>query len=85
MCGGYNYNVFKKAAELEKNFKDHGYEVVRYVSGNKGVGYYNFRSELPDIIPNLTLSYMGSPFDTNFLISNSIYMLMYEAMRYCVI
>ena len=45
MCGGYNYNIFKKAAELEKNLEDHGYEVVRYVSGNKGVGYYNFRSE----------------------------------------
>ena len=45
MCGGYNYNVFKKAAELEKNLEDHGYEVVRYVSGNKGVGYYNFRSK----------------------------------------
>ena len=45
MCGGYNYNIFKKAAELEKNLEGHGYEVVRYVSGNKGVGYYNFRSE----------------------------------------
>jgi len=35
MCGGYNYNIFKKAAELEKNLEDHGYEVVRYVSGNQ--------------------------------------------------
>lgn len=43
MCGGYNYNVFKKAAELEKLLTEKGYEVVRYITGNKGVGYYNFR------------------------------------------
>ncbi|MBZ8177085.1 F0F1 ATP synthase subunit gamma [Corynebacterium poyangense] len=46
MCGGYNNNVFKKAAELEANLKNKGYEVVRYVTGNKGIGYYKFR-ELP--------------------------------------
>lgn len=46
MCGGYNNNVFKKAAELEANLKNKGYEVVRYVTGNKGIGYYRFR-ELP--------------------------------------
>ena len=43
MCGGYNYNVFKKAAELEKLLEESGYEVGRYVTGNKAVGYYNFR------------------------------------------
>ncbi|GAA1475423.1 F0F1 ATP synthase subunit gamma [Corynebacterium felinum] len=43
MCGGYNYNVFKKTAELQKLLEDRGYEVVRYITGNKGVGYYNFR------------------------------------------
>ena len=43
MCGGYNYNVFKKTAELEKLLKENGYEVVRYITGNKGIGYYNFR------------------------------------------
>ncbi|MCF4006962.1 F0F1 ATP synthase subunit gamma [Corynebacterium uropygiale] len=45
MCGGYNNNVFKKAAELEANLKNKGYEVVRYVTGNKGIGYYRFREE----------------------------------------
>ncbi|MCS4489820.1 F0F1 ATP synthase subunit gamma [Corynebacterium sp. ES2775-CONJ] len=43
MAGGYNYNVFKKTAELEKLLTAEGYEVVRYICGNKGVGYYNFR------------------------------------------
>lgn len=43
MAGGYNYNVFKKAAELEKLLEESGYEVVRYVTGNKGAGYYKFR------------------------------------------
>lgn len=45
MAGGYNYNVFKKAAELQKLLEESGYEVVRYVTGNKGVGYYKFRGE----------------------------------------
>ena len=45
MCGGYNYNVFKKAAELEKMLEEAGYEVVRYVTGGKAVGYYGFREE----------------------------------------
>lgn len=45
MAGGYNYNVFKKAAELTRMLEDNGYEVVRYVTGNKGVGYYRFRDE----------------------------------------
>lgn len=43
MCGGYNNNIFKKAAELEALLKKQGYETVRYVTGNKGVGYYKFR------------------------------------------
>ncbi len=45
MAGGYNHNVFKKAAELEKLLVEKGYEVVRYVAGNKGVGYYKFRED----------------------------------------
>ncbi|MFS8935789.1 F0F1 ATP synthase subunit gamma [Corynebacterium sp. c25Ua_89] len=43
MCGGYNNNIFKKAAELEALLKKQGYEIVRYVTGNKGVGFYKFR------------------------------------------
>ncbi|AKK08518.1 ATP synthase gamma chain [Corynebacterium atrinae] len=45
MCGGYNHNVLKKAAELEKMLEEAGYEVVRYVTGGKGVGYYKFREK----------------------------------------
>ena len=43
MCGGYNNNIFKKAAELEALLKSEGFETVRYVTGNKGVGFYKFR------------------------------------------
>lgn len=45
MCGGYNNNVFKTTAELRKKLQDEGKDVVLYVAGGKGVGYYNFRSE----------------------------------------
>ncbi|WP_293954443.1 F0F1 ATP synthase subunit gamma [uncultured Corynebacterium sp.] len=45
MAGGYNHNVFKKATELEKLLGEEGYEVVRYVTGSKGVGYYKFRED----------------------------------------
>ncbi|AKK10899.1 F0F1 ATP synthase subunit gamma [Corynebacterium uterequi] len=43
MCGGYNHNVLKAAAELEEMLKDKGLEVVRFVTGKKGVSYYKFR------------------------------------------
>lgn len=45
MCGGYNNNVFKKTAELRKMLQQSGKEVVLYVAGSKGIGYYNFRHE----------------------------------------
>lgn len=45
MAGGYNYNVFKKTAELRSLLEEKGYEVVLYVAGNKGVSYYKFRGE----------------------------------------
>ncbi|WP_089158522.1 F0F1 ATP synthase subunit gamma [Corynebacterium glutamicum] len=45
MADGYNHNVLKKAAELEKLLAESGYEVVRYVTGKKGVDYYKFRAE----------------------------------------
>lgn len=43
MCGAYNNNVFKKAAELQALLEEEGFEVVRYVTGSKGVGFYTFR------------------------------------------
>ena len=45
MCGGYNNNVFKKAAQLQTLLESKGYEVVRYVTGNKGIGHYKFRED----------------------------------------
>ncbi len=45
MCGGYNNNVFKKAAQLEALLEQRGLEVVRLVTGAKGVGFYQFRDE----------------------------------------
>ena len=43
MAGGYNHNVLKKATQLERMLSDAGYEVVRLVTGNKGVTHYKFR------------------------------------------
>ena len=43
MAGGYNHNVLKKATQLERMLKEAGYDVVRYVTGNKGVTHYKFR------------------------------------------
>lgn len=45
MAGGYNHNVLKKAGELERMLQDNGYEVVRYVTGGKGVSHYDFRDQ----------------------------------------
>lgn len=45
MCGGYNNNVFKTTAELRKLLESEGKEVVLYVTGSKGLGYYSFRNE----------------------------------------
>ena len=43
MCGGYNNNVLKRAHELEEMLIQTGHDVVRYVTGKKGVGYLDFR------------------------------------------
>lgn len=43
MCGGYNYNVQKAAAELIANLDERGVDSDIYVMGGKGVTYYNFR------------------------------------------
>ncbi|WP_028937317.1 F0F1 ATP synthase subunit gamma [Pseudonocardia spinosispora] len=42
-CGGYNANVLKAARELEEMLREQGKDVVRYVIGRKGVGYFRFR------------------------------------------
>ena len=43
MCGGYNHNVLKKAAELRAALEEQGNEVALYVTGRKGIEYYDFR------------------------------------------
>lgn len=43
MCGGYNHNVLTKAAELRTALEEKGHEVVLYVTGRKGIEYYDFR------------------------------------------
>lgn len=43
-CGGYNSNVLKEAEELYQLLRSEGKEPVIYVLGNKGLGYYTFRS-----------------------------------------
>jgi F-type H+-transporting ATPase subunit gamma len=43
LAGGYNANAIKQANQLVARLEGEGKEVVRYVIGRKGVGYYNFR------------------------------------------
>ena len=43
LAGGYNANAIKAANELADRLQSEGREVVRYVIGRKGVGYFNFR------------------------------------------
>ncbi|NLU84466.1 F0F1 ATP synthase subunit gamma [Rhodococcus sp. HNM0569] len=43
-CGAYNANVLKEAEELYQLLRSEGKEPVPYVLGNKGLGYYTFRS-----------------------------------------
>lgn len=45
MAGGYNHNVLKKTAELEAMLNQAGYDVVRYVTGGKGVTHFDFRDQ----------------------------------------
>ncbi|QDQ97297.1 F0F1 ATP synthase subunit gamma [Tomitella fengzijianii] len=43
MCGGYNSNVIKEAEELRQLLRSEGKDVVLYVMGGKGIGFYTFR------------------------------------------
>jgi F-type H+-transporting ATPase subunit gamma len=43
LAGGYNANAIKRANELAGQLERDGKEVVRYVIGRKGVGFYTFR------------------------------------------
>ena len=43
LCGGYNSAAIKAAEELGALLRPQGKELVLYVIGRKGVGYYTFR------------------------------------------
>jgi F-type H+-transporting ATPase subunit gamma len=43
LCGAYNANVLRCAEQLRARLEAEGKQVVRYVIGRKGVGYYRFR------------------------------------------
>ncbi|HEU5271792.1 MAG TPA: F0F1 ATP synthase subunit gamma [Jatrophihabitans sp.] len=43
LAGGYNANALRLATELAARLEGEGKQVVRYVIGRKGVGFYNFR------------------------------------------
>lgn len=44
LAGAYSSNAIKRAEELTAKLRGEGQEVVQYISGNKGVSYFEFRS-----------------------------------------
>lgn len=44
LAGAYSSNVIKAAEQLYTKLTDEGQEVVQYITGNKGVGYFEFRN-----------------------------------------
>ncbi|RRD50565.1 F0F1 ATP synthase subunit gamma [Arachnia propionica] len=43
LAGAYSANVIRAAEQLNTKLADEGQEVVQYITGNKGVGYFEFR------------------------------------------
>ncbi|MBC2873473.1 MULTISPECIES: F0F1 ATP synthase subunit gamma [Streptomyces] len=43
LAGGYSSNAIKAADQLTERLRGEGREVVHYIVGRKGVGYYSFR------------------------------------------
>src|ERR1700760_4957231 len=43
LAGGYSANAIKRGNQLAAPLQSQGKEVVRYVIGRKGLGFYNFR------------------------------------------
>ncbi|MFD8594124.1 F0F1 ATP synthase subunit gamma [Kitasatospora sp. NPDC059646] len=44
LAGGYSTNAIKQALAVTAKLRDEGKEVVTYIVGRKGVGYYGFRN-----------------------------------------
>lgn len=71
MCGGYNANVLRAARELIALLEEEGKEPVLFVMGQKGVGYFNFRSiEIADSWTGFSQApeYSDSADATSFLV-----------------
>lgn len=43
LAGAYSANVIRAAEQLHARLVEDGQEVVQYITGNKGVGYFEFR------------------------------------------
>ena len=43
LAGAYSSNVIKAAEQLNQRLREEGQEVVQYISGRKGIAYYDFR------------------------------------------
>ncbi|WP_171168667.1 F0F1 ATP synthase subunit gamma [Streptomyces sp. I05A-00742] len=43
LAGGYSSNAIKAAEQLTERLRGEGREIVHYIVGRKGVGYYSFR------------------------------------------
>jgi len=48
LAGAFNANVLRESEELTELLKEQGKEVVHYVVGRRGVGYFNFRKRTPE-------------------------------------
>ncbi|MGW4383885.1 F0F1 ATP synthase subunit gamma [Kitasatospora sp. NPDC004531] len=44
LAGGYSTNAIKQALAISAKLREEGKEVVTYIVGRKGVGYYGFRN-----------------------------------------
>jgi F-type H+-transporting ATPase subunit gamma len=48
LAGAFNANVLRESEELTTLLSEQGKEVVHYVVGRRGVGYFNFRRRTPE-------------------------------------
>jgi len=42
LCGSFNTNIIENSLSLESKLKSEGKEILNYVIGKKGIGYFNF-------------------------------------------
>ncbi|GAB88478.1 F0F1 ATP synthase subunit gamma [Gordonia rhizosphera] len=71
MCGGYNSNVLRATRELMALLREEGKQPVLFVMGQKGVGYFSFRStQIADSWTGFSQApdYSDASMATNFLV-----------------